>query len=45
LPLAVRGRFPSKHVDGDIGRGGPELRIATVNGNINLRQNKRVSTL
>jgi hypothetical protein len=45
FPLAVRGRFPSKHVDGDIGRGGPELRIATVNGNINLRQNKRVSTL
>ncbi|HYL38245.1 MAG TPA: DUF4097 family beta strand repeat-containing protein [Bryobacteraceae bacterium] len=45
FPLMVRGRFPSKRADGAIGCGGPELRIATVNGNISLRRNKRVSTL
>lgn len=43
FPLAVRGQFPAKHADGAIGRGGPELRIATVNGSIRLRRNKRAS--
>jgi Toastrack DUF4097 len=43
--LPVRGLFPAKHTDGAIGRGGPELRIATVNGSIRLRRNKSASNL
>ena len=39
--LAVRGRFADKHADGLIGRGGPELKLATVNGSINLKRAKR----
>jgi hypothetical protein len=34
FPMAVRGG----HADGPIGRGGPQLRLATVNGSINLRK-------
>ena len=41
FPLEVRGLYPSKHVDGSIGRGGPELHIATVNGPIHLRRGAR----
>jgi DUF4097 and DUF4098 domain-containing protein YvlB len=37
FPLAVRGQFPARHADGSIGRGGPELKIATVNGSIRLK--------
>ena len=36
--LAVRGQFMSKRAEGAIGHGGPELRIATVNGSISLRR-------
>jgi hypothetical protein len=36
--LPVHGQFVSKRADGAIGRGGPDLRIATVNGSINLRR-------
>ena len=43
--LAVGGHFPSQHADGIIGCGGPELRIATVNGGINLRRSKRYTKL
>lgn len=39
--LPVHGQFPGKHVDGDIGHGGPDLRIATVNGTIRLRRGAR----
>jgi hypothetical protein len=43
--LAVGGHFPAQHADGIIGCGGPELRIATVNGSINLRRSKRYTKL
>ncbi|HEV2690183.1 MAG TPA: DUF4097 family beta strand repeat-containing protein, partial [Bryobacteraceae bacterium] len=39
--LAVHGQFSGKHLDGTIGRGGPDLRIATVNGAIHLRRAAR----
>jgi len=37
FPLAVRGRFNHRTVRGTIGRGGPELVLTTVNGDIRLR--------
>ena len=39
--LPVRGEFFDKRADGTIGRGGPEINLATVNGSILLK--KRVS--
>ena len=45
FPLAVGGQFPAQHADGVIGCGGPELRIATVNGSIYLRRTKRFTKL
>ncbi|MBZ5607935.1 MAG: hypothetical protein LAP38_06755 [Acidobacteriia bacterium] len=45
FPLPVRGQFPAKHIDGAIGRGGPDLRLATVNGSIRLRRTKSASNL
>ena len=45
FPLAVGGQFPARHADGLIGCGGPELRIATVNGSIYLRRGKRYTKL
>jgi hypothetical protein len=36
--LPVRGQFPARRMDGAIGGGGPELRIATVNGSIRLKR-------
>ena len=38
--LPVRGQFVSKRADGAIGHGGPDLRIATVNGSIILRRSR-----
>jgi hypothetical protein len=38
FPIPPRGRLVGKHVDGQIGRGGPQLRLATVNGSITLRK-------
>lgn len=38
--LPVRGQFMSKRAEGAIGHGGPELRIATVNGSIRLRRSR-----
>lgn len=37
FPLTVRGRFGSRSLHGTIGRGGPELKMTTVNGSIRLR--------
>src|SRR5262249_18786769 len=37
FPLTVRGRFNRRRVSGTIGRGGPELNLTTVNGDIRLR--------
>ena len=38
FPLSVKARFSGVHADGAVGRGGPELRLATVNGNIKLKR-------
>lgn len=37
-PLTVRGRFSNKRLSGTIGRGGRELALTTVNGDIELRR-------
>lgn len=37
FPLTVRGRFNHRRVTGTIGRGGPQLMMSTVNGDIRLR--------
>ena len=37
FPLTVRGRFNHRRVSGTIGRGGPQLMMSTVNGDIRLR--------
>lgn len=37
FPLTVRGRFNHRKVSGTIGRGGPQLMMTTVNGDIRLR--------
>lgn len=39
FPITVQGRFDRKHISGTIGKGGPELRVTTVNGSITLRKN------
>ena len=38
FPLTVTGKFVGRKIDGKIGNGGPELKISTVNGSIQLRQ-------
>jgi hypothetical protein len=38
--LPVHGQFMSKRADGEIGHGGPDLRIATVNGSISLHRSR-----
>ena len=45
FPLTMHGAFPASRADGVIGCGGPELKIATVNGSISLRRNKRITKL
>jgi hypothetical protein len=37
-PMTVRGRWGPKHMNGKIGRGGRELDLETVNGDIELRK-------
>jgi DUF4097 and DUF4098 domain-containing protein YvlB len=37
-PLTVKGKWGPKRVNGTIGRGGRQLELSTVNGNIELRQ-------
>ena len=37
-PLTVRGRFSNKRLTGTVGRGGRELALGTVNGDIELRR-------
>lgn len=37
-PLTVRGRFGPKRLSGTIGRGGRELSLGTVNGDIEIRR-------
>jgi putative adhesin len=45
FPLVTGGQFPAQHADGKIGRGGPEVKIATVNGSISVRRSKRFTKL
>ncbi len=37
FPLTVRGKFSRRSISGTIGRGGPNLSMTTVNGDIRLR--------
>ena len=37
FPLTVRGKFSHRSLNGTIGRGGPQLMMTTVNGDIRLR--------
>jgi len=39
FPITVQGRFDRRRISGKIGKGGPEMRVATVNGSIRLRRN------
>lgn len=38
FPLTVQGRFGPRSMDGTIGGGGPELRLRTTNGSIEIRR-------
>jgi putative adhesin len=38
FPLTVRGRFSGKRLSGTIGRGGRDLTLGTVNGDIEIRR-------
>lgn len=38
FPLTVQGRFGPRSLEGTIGGGGPELRLRTTNGSIELRR-------
>jgi hypothetical protein len=38
FPLTVQGRFSRKHLNGTIGSGGRQLKLKTVNGNVQLRR-------
>jgi len=37
FPLTVQGKFSPRSLRGTIGKGGPELKLSTVNGSIRLR--------
>lgn len=37
FPLEVRGRFVGRSIHGRLGKGGPDLKMSTVNGSIKLR--------
>jgi DUF4097 and DUF4098 domain-containing protein YvlB len=36
LPVTVSGKIKRNHLRGQVGQGGPNLRLSTVNGDINL---------
>jgi len=38
FPLTVEGSFSPRRLRGTVGRGGPQLRLSTVNGSIRLRK-------
>ncbi len=42
FPLSMRGVSPAREAQGNIGHGGPELTVDTVNGTIRLKQKKGV---
>jgi len=39
FPITIQGRIDRRHIEGKIGKGGPTLRVKTVNGSILLRRN------
>jgi len=39
FPLTLRGRLNPRHIRTTLGRGGPGLKLTTVNGNVELRKN------
>jgi hypothetical protein len=38
FPITIQGRIDRRHIEGKLGKGGPEIRLATVNGSIRLRK-------
>ena len=38
FPITVQGRIDHRRIEGKIGKGGPEMRVSTVNGSIRLRK-------
>ncbi len=38
FPITIQGRIDRRRIEGKIGKGGPELRVSTVNGSIRLRK-------
>lgn len=38
FPITIQGRIDRRRIEGKIGKGGPELRVTTVNGSIRLRR-------
>ncbi len=39
FPITVVGRIDRRHLRGTIGKGGPDMKVSTVNGSIRLRKN------
>jgi hypothetical protein len=39
FPITVQGRIDRRHLSGKIGKGGPLLKVSTVNGSIRLQRN------
>jgi hypothetical protein len=42
LPMTVTGKVSPKSINGKIGGGGPELKVRTVNGSVNIRENATI---
>lgn len=40
FPITVQGRFNRRTIRGEIGQGGPRVRLSTVNGAVELRQQR-----
>jgi len=38
FPITIQGRIDRRHIEGKIGKGGPTMRVKTVNGSIRIRK-------
>lgn len=38
FPITIQGRIDRRRIEGKLGKGGPEIRLSTVNGSIRLRK-------
>jgi hypothetical protein len=38
FPVTVQGRMSRRRLEATLGKGGPELRLETVNGDVRLRK-------